>query len=563
MGGTIDQSNGWEIDNNKIEAFEVQAGILLRTAARSKITNNTIAFLDNPADGFSYGIDVEGGQLNLVEQNLVEGVGLSNAYKISGINIEGTLETQLSCNSVDETDIGISVEGINSSTFLLTNFINDHRNGLLYGRYMADGTINGVAITPFQEHNGNVWTRLNQNEGNSLNEKGAVHLGTQALVGQTLFFVDSDENFEFLPTTELPNANNVSWFVPEPNSEETFICDPNTIGFQDNLISTPTNLDELYEDIRIECKGTVNWLIDRQSYSHISDFIPVNMMSSGMQQFLNQMESTSVGRYYAVDNSIGSMLEKAVEPEDLNGFAQKQQEALLRLAEIEQLIFQTYLTSEIAALENEKFSLISDIRQISASGSQIAANIQEEKIAEASQLREGNLSIPTVEYFEINEKDIRDIFLRTVAIGNTGFTNADIELLKTLTIECATCSGYSVFLARSLYEGLRKRHKYNDRKIGCKEGRSFRTLIQEQKVDFKVYPNPTNDFLIIELPQNVLDTTSSFTLFNHLGQIVKQIDLSTSSSILNVADLVDGIYLGTINNARDNLPLQQKIIINH
>ena len=58
-----------------------------------------------------------------------------------------------------------------------------------------------------------------------------------------------------------------------------------------------------------------------------------------------------------------------------------------------------------------------------------------------------------------------------------------------------------------------------------------------------IYPNPVSDLLNIELPSGVAATV---TLFNVLGQTVKQSRLNSDTSILETTNLESGVYFITI-----------------
>ena len=56
----------------------------------------------------------------------------------------------------------------------------------------------------------------------------------------------------------------------------------------------------------------------------------------------------------------------------------------------------------------------------------------------------------------------------------------------------------------------------------------------------KLYPNPTNNLLNIELPTTV--ETAQFSIVNYMGQIVRQGNLNRSKKVVNLSSLSAGIY---------------------
>ena len=57
----------------------------------------------------------------------------------------------------------------------------------------------------------------------------------------------------------------------------------------------------------------------------------------------------------------------------------------------------------------------------------------------------------------------------------------------------------------------------------------------------KVYPNPANTFINIDLPENIdKDVLRIYTI---IGSLVKSVELKQSSSIIDISDLPSGLYL--------------------
>ncbi len=56
----------------------------------------------------------------------------------------------------------------------------------------------------------------------------------------------------------------------------------------------------------------------------------------------------------------------------------------------------------------------------------------------------------------------------------------------------------------------------------------------------KLYPNPTNNMLNIELPASV--ETAQFSIINYMGQVVRQGNLNRSKKVVNLLNLSAGIY---------------------
>jgi hypothetical protein len=69
-----------------------------------------------------------------------------------------------------------------------------------------------------------------------------------------------------------------------------------------------------------------------------------------------------------------------------------------------------------------------------------------------------------------------------------------------------------------------------------------------QKDEVNIYPNPANEFLIIESNSNI----ETITVYNLTGsQVAKLFDLGTSSTQLNVSHFAPGMYNIRFNTAKD------------
>uniref|UniRef100_UPI0040497D6E DUF7619 domain-containing protein n=2 Tax=Flavobacterium sp. TaxID=239 RepID=UPI0040497D6E len=66
----------------------------------------------------------------------------------------------------------------------------------------------------------------------------------------------------------------------------------------------------------------------------------------------------------------------------------------------------------------------------------------------------------------------------------------------------------------------------------------FNALVDSNSFDFKIYPNPADDF--IQIQSNYGRNSSSITIFNTLGQLIK--DFENPSNILDVSFLESGTY---------------------
>lgn len=81
-------------------------------------------------------------------------------------------------------------------------------------------------------------------------------------------------------------------------------------------------------------------------------------------------------------------------------------------------------------------------------------------------------------------------------------------------------------------------------------------------LEFKIYPNPTNDFVIIDgsLPNDC--KSAKLYLINNSGQILLKDNYDGSSKSINVQDLKPGVYYLEINYSKKKSSNYKVIISN-
>lgn len=74
----------------------------------------------------------------------------------------------------------------------------------------------------------------------------------------------------------------------------------------------------------------------------------------------------------------------------------------------------------------------------------------------------------------------------------------------------------------------------------------FKDQEQNLSSSFKVYPNPTNDLIYIEIEAKALQEKCSFVLSDISGKVHMRKEITTSRTNLSLTHLADGVYFLTL-----------------
>ncbi|MCW3127987.1 MAG: C-terminal target protein [Bacteroidetes bacterium] len=104
-----------------------------------------------------------------------------------------------------------------------------------------------------------------------------------------------------------------------------------------------------------------------------------------------------------------------------------------------------------------------------------------------------------------------------------------------------------------LYVCLTVRNKYGSSTVCDSFDIWCEAVTEVRPTDFKIYPNPASDNLLIDFSK--MDNTtftdiSAIEVFDLVGQKLKSVPLSETQQSIPIKDLVDGVYIiGTLDKA--------------
>ena len=152
---------------------------------------------------------------------------------------------------------------------------------------------------------------------------------------------------------------------------------------------------------------------------------------------------------------------------------------------------------------------------------------------------------------EINEMEVLQVYNKTWSKGIFHFTSSDSATLYSIAYQNPNQSGSAVYLARNMLGLTLVDFGQNTVAKQSKISQS-NTSKARHKPDIKVYPNPANDVLYIELPETTRDyCIRIYTIF---GQEIINVKANSETTLkVDISNLNSGIYIYSIY--QDGLPV--------
>jgi len=165
-----------------------------------------------------------------------------------------------------------------------------------------------------------------------------------------------------------------------------------------------------------------------------------------------------------------------------------------------------------------------------------------------------NKNIQTTAIYEDNEKLVNQVYLTLVSeYERDTLTSKEIELLKSIAIQCPKYGGMAVYEARGLLP-VTLQLEYNDNRADCYPIPEESEELVESNLQIslsiqstiKIYPNPPVDQLNVIYPS---DKTGFLTITDIKGSTLLKTELDSSGSFTTKISnsLVSGLYFCTIN----------------
>lgn len=477
------------------------------------------------------GIYLDGGKSNIIRCNTVIGTYPGGAQH--SIVTEKSYDNLISGNGLSSTAIGFDFRNFCGTTTDLTcNTMQNHLAGL---RYWEDGR------TGDQFNKGNQWLGTWP-----LGTKGAWHMSQDQSV-----ILDSEYKAK-IGTNQWPPSIDVIPTPPTPwFSNGNFV----TCNTGCDVMLQPDSTNEL--DLAITSytlgvpanNGVYNWDARRYLYGKLSANAGLANQSTAYSSFLNNQCTTSVGLLY---NSSAQILGLSKLPlsisQVLDTSLNAVKAALACISNLDSCFASGSLTeTQQASLLADKEAELSNLANLQASIAQIMTQIVADRTTAATSIISTNGSISVTEQYELNEKTLLDLYLKTEA---QNLPTALVQKAQILSIanQCPESGGYSTYWARAWYYDMTG---ILVKPAGClyaeersSEGSGIEQPAAQAEDTFTLTPNPAQEFVMVHLGTGSNWEGATLTLLDANGAVrmTEMIEKEMKEIKLPTASLANGLY---------------------
>ena len=188
------------------------------------------------------------------------------------------------------------------------------------------------------------------------------------------------------------------------------------------------------------------------------------------------------------------------------------------------------------------------IENINNSSKKIAAGLKVQRETQAESIRTFNNLISSTKVYELNEKFVNDLYLRTVAKRIMEIPTSDQPQLLSIAHECPFVGGQAVYKARALYRLVNPIEAYDDYPL-CHSLGFLRKRPSEDRPQLEsvVYPNPSNNSATLAY-SIAEDTKTTLEIFDFSLKLVATTVLNTAErqKQLNLENYIQGLYIYNI-----------------
>jgi Secretion system C-terminal sorting domain len=525
------------ITDNIVKLYQANDGISLNSIKSVLVRNNHVQ-MNNPTYN-RRGIFLSGCQNATVECGDVVSTGISINDNQRAVYLSSTINSGISCISIDNTNYGIRVDGTCTGTILKANNFAHHTYGLYIGT---------MGLLSDQVDKGNRWGT------NLCSVKDIINTGNTAYSR----FKVNPFVLPFKPNLIVPQPNGLptDWFSQSTGSP--FLCQSGSFDYcANNNLSLVSSSDEIDKKIALgevetlEYTETMNFQARQYLFEKLSMDSILRLSDIDFQTFYSAESQSNLEDFkYVVESSemLYNMTVSLRNQIDQNILSIEQNLQQLNLNN-EQISNGILSEADKTVLENTNNLLQKTNNSLLLFNENAMAALNNNRIMNADNLKLSNNGILANANYELNKKLVNEIYLETIAKNSCSFTPLQISDLLSISEQCPFSGGNAVYVARGLYSIVDPRKDYNDQAICLSEGVVLRQAspkqIGEQGVFeyVSLFPNPASNSLTIKCELGK-DVDGKIEMYNSYGQKVKSVPLNANekSLVIDIKGLAIGVY---------------------
>ncbi|MFN0187904.1 MAG: T9SS type A sorting domain-containing protein, partial [Bacteroidia bacterium] len=531
--------------NAPITLIDANAGIELLSIYKPKVgCNNVLQKIGAGQAVSTVGISLNSCVGAQVTQNLVKGYSTTNTSRI-GVNTDQSINSLISCNSVDSTGFGFHFTSSNLNTNFRGNIMRSHFEGL---------HLTNTAVIDTQTFAGNRWY------GNYGPWFGAVNLNLGFFnLRQSLFIVNPTDS-TFSPG--IP-ANNTFWFQTQLGTSNYTCSNINPCSSVQIIYDGgDVNLMEL---IALDSSLTLGYIDESRdiSQSILFDFL---MTDSALRN-----SSSTFTTFINSNPVLQSLYEVKLQYHDLINVEDSTAILLLALDASIKVMIDTLKYFNQAVLDNPSLDFSTEINQAN-----ISLNIMKaaySTLVQQFRIRE-NAILVNAEFYNSqvnaiglpleNEEAINGVQIMYDLYGKDSIESLFQSFLYIAQL-CPSQGGSAVYRARFFVSLFNDSLTYNDFNVCLAQGyyREMAGTLSDASIEptIIVKPNPANEQVEIMIENNK-EKDYILRITDLEGRIKYHFNKTASElkTIINTSELNPGIYFVLVDDS-SGLQLSKKLII--
>lgn len=498
-----------------------------------------------------------------------------------------------SCTRTNHTYTGVKVENACTNTYLSGTEFNNHTRGL-----WVFGGSTSVSNATLPNHPQN--TSTDALNGNKFMNSPTLYPNTTTSTYYDAFYGTNTApstgtptfSFKYNPVDENPATNiylhpnhpsHTGWF--QPSSGITATCpscaSTGSGGSGGNLTAPNTTEGFSAEEIAIAEKtidfgayeDIAQWEAEKALYEKVENYNGVIVEDSAIDVFRDSIENTDIKAFVEAKEASAEVFEVAPALKaQYNSYRSVADAYYQTLAYLDSLAGTLNFPPSgglrgadsltFANYEAQMTAVKIQLEATHAQLSQIAEQIETARDLKIDDALALNALLEEGAVYQYNKKAVTDIYLRTLAKGNTDLNALDWANIDLIAHQCPYAGGKAVYEARALY-AMYSDEVYDDIALCNNVGIAARTIkprdnIDTQKEDnIRIYPNPTNGKLFVAIDDTQKGSTIDF--IDVLGKTIHTSLLNNATNNLDL-DLPTGVYFIRIQN-NNNVIYSNKLVI--